>query len=303
MTTVDVDGNIATDSAIVNVAKVTIITHPSNPSKKEEVNFGVEVIGFTPSKYTWDFGDGSIGFGQSVTHKYSSSKKYYGKLSFEKSDSILEDFVISVSEIFNSDSRKPTSHFSVSPLSGDTSTLFEFDASSSYDSNGKIVTYEWYFGDGNMIITKNPKCNYAFEKEGQWEVKCISLSNDGGFDTSFRTIEVTSGAVPLSNIQLSSQEGMLFFNGKLDEVKAEISSTEDSLAIIEAKPCDLEISVNINTDTLQSEDSVAIEIIVSDSLDNYDEDEVDIQLLSDIPGYEIVSYSAVSYTHLTLPTN
>ena len=46
---------------------------------------------------------------------------------------------------------------------------------------------------------------------------------------------------------------------------------------------------------MKSEDaksSESLEITITDSLGNYDDEEVNIQLISDIPGYEIASYSA-----------
>lgn len=295
LTAMDDMGNIATATTIVTIAEITITIHPNNPVVGEQINFGVEVIGFTPTKYSWKFEDGSRGSGQSVTHIYTESRTYYGSISID--DDISSSFAISVDEGSEIDNNKPVSHFLASSYSGDTSTLFEFDASTSYDQDGKIVLYEWYFGDGKMIITRNPKCVYAFDNPGNWKVKCITIDNDGDFGSSYRTIEVSSGEQSSSASLLSDQDGLIVFKGVLGNARTTVKSNEES--IIETRQlCNLDISVNMDSKSSESEESIIIEVVVSDLSGKYNAESVDIQLISNIPGYETVNFDAKFYQNL-----
>jgi PKD repeat protein len=54
-----------------------------------------------------------------------------------------------------------------------------FDASSSYDLDGYIVSYTWDFGDGNVITVYDPIVTHHYSAAGTYEVTLTVVDNDG----------------------------------------------------------------------------------------------------------------------------
>jgi PKD repeat protein len=57
----------------------------------------------------------------------------------------------------------PIAAFTCNPWSGNAPLSVSFNASSSYDSDGSIVSYEWNFGDGNSTVGISP--SHTFSRE------------------------------------------------------------------------------------------------------------------------------------------
>jgi PKD repeat protein len=97
------------------------------------------------SNYRWDFDDGRVATGKTVTHQFSTSDLFNVRLTVTDSGGATatdERFVdVAVSQ-------PPQAQFTISPSSGTISTDFDFDASNSIDPDGNITTYLWSFGDG-----------------------------------------------------------------------------------------------------------------------------------------------------------
>ncbi|MDI6708628.1 MAG: PKD domain-containing protein, partial [Candidatus Thermoplasmatota archaeon] len=93
--------------------------------------------------YTWDFGDGSTGRGMNVTHTYTATGNYTVTLTVtdDYGATAIDTCVVTVLN------RVPVAE------AGPNQTVYkntfvEFNASASYDPDGTIVKYLWYFGDG-----------------------------------------------------------------------------------------------------------------------------------------------------------
>jgi len=297
----DENGNVFTDSTIVVVGKLSVVIHPSNPMINEEVLLGVEVLGFIPTSYNWFFGDGTTGSGQFTTHAYNESKTYYGKIVVSSYNvDIYTYFVVNVGSSAQQNT-KPVPIFTVSPTEGSLSTLFEFDASDSYCTNGKIVSYEWYFGDGSILITTNPKCSYIYEKSGEWTVTCVVGNSLGEYDYITKTVEVTaeggSRILPLAGDSIPSsktstavprdQEGLIFFAGDIKD-----NVEEDTGAADEGTHCDLGISVSDTPGQPDSGKLVVFHVKITDKLGACNAGYVGIKLNSDISGYDNINYYA-----------
>lgn len=76
--------------------------------------------------------------------------------------------------------RAPTAAFTYNPSSGDTTTSFSFDGSSSSDRDGDPLTYRWDFGDGSAATGVNP--SHTFASAGNYTVTLIV--NDGHVDSA-----------------------------------------------------------------------------------------------------------------------
>ena len=86
----------------------------------------------------------------------------------------------------------PIAGFSVSP-GEDGSYSVLFDASSSQDSDGSIVSYQWIFGDGfsGSGMTKM----HTYPAYSEYEVTLMVFDNEGGAGSATKTIEVSNGGV------------------------------------------------------------------------------------------------------------
>ena len=86
----------------------------------------------------------------------------------------------------------PLASFSVSS-SEDSPYSVLFDGSSSQDSDGSIVSYQWVFGDGfsGSGVTKT----HTYAARGQYEVTLMVFDNEGDAGSTTKMIDVSDGNV------------------------------------------------------------------------------------------------------------
>ena len=70
----------------------------------------------------------------------------------------------------------PIARFNVSPNEGDTQTMFRFDGGPSTDPDGRIVSWEWFFGDGGR--QKGKIAEHRFRSAGPQNVRLVVTDND-----------------------------------------------------------------------------------------------------------------------------
>ncbi len=160
--------------SVINKKPVAEFTYsPSNPKINQVVYFDASQS-YDPegkiAKYRWDFGDGSIGYGEFVAHKYTNFGIYPVKLTvwdeMNASSSITENITISGVK----------ANFSYIPSYVLINTPINFtDKSESYP--GSIVKWDWDFGDGATSNVKNPVHEYS--KEGVYFVT-LKVTNQYG---------------------------------------------------------------------------------------------------------------------------
>ncbi|MDH5714377.1 MAG: PKD domain-containing protein [Candidatus Aminicenantes bacterium] len=85
----------------------------------------------------------------------------------------------------------PVASFNVTPSTGYAQyTLFIFDASDSYDSDGEISEYSWDFGDGEKEEGKI--VNHMYQEEGNPEVVLTVSDNVGAIGSTSQQLYVAS---------------------------------------------------------------------------------------------------------------
>ncbi len=82
----------------------------------------------------------------------------------------------------------PTASFTYSPENPVASEEITFDASSSSDPDGQIVSYEWDFGDGKT--TEGMQVNHAYQEAGNYTVILTVTDNDGLKDSLSKILHV-----------------------------------------------------------------------------------------------------------------
>lgn len=148
--------------------------------------------------YSWNFGDGSTATGQAVTHQYTQKAEgngvYTVTLNVEYMDlKSGERFDYEESTQVVIENELTAASFIANPSSGDVPLLVEFDATSSFDPDGEIVSYEWDFdGDGRYDDGEGEVVEYTFTQEGNYEVSLRVTDNNGESATTSETIEAGS---------------------------------------------------------------------------------------------------------------
>jgi len=90
----------------------------------------------------------------------------------------------------------PVASFSVFPNSGSAPLVVSFDASSSSDTSGIIVAYQWEFGDGTTGSGKVK--THTYELPGEYTARLTVTDDDGAKDLTIQTIQVDQAAITAS---------------------------------------------------------------------------------------------------------
>lgn len=97
----------------------------------------------------------------------------------------------------------PVAAFTFSPQGGEAPLTVSFDASPSYDPDGRITEYRWDFGDGTL--EEGIAVQHRFWEEGTYKV-ILTVFDDSGFSGRTAT-EVTVGVSwPLDVLEWGIQE-------------------------------------------------------------------------------------------------
>jgi len=150
-------------------------------------SFGAFVSGTNVASYNWNFGNGSTGNGQTVSHNYASPGTYYYNL--------VTTGVNGCTSTFNGTvviERTPVAGFLSS--NGCTDQPLDF-----YDnSTGSVVNYDWNFGNGTSNVA-NP--TNVFTQPGTYPVVLTVSTGQGCSDSHVQnvTINQTPDATWISN--------------------------------------------------------------------------------------------------------
>ncbi|AKB58388.1 glutaminyl-peptide cyclotransferase [Methanosarcina barkeri] len=152
----------------------------------------------TPTKWKWDFGDGSKSFLQNPTHKYSKAGKYTVTLKVTNAagiDTATKSKYIIVTA-------KPAAVFYASPKSGTAPLSVKFTDK----STGKPTKWKWSFGDGKTSTEKNP--THKYYKIGKYTVK-LTVTNEAGSNTATKSkyITVKTSQAPVAVFYASPKSG------------------------------------------------------------------------------------------------
>jgi tetratricopeptide (TPR) repeat protein len=173
----DHDAKNTTISIIkINAPPVAAFTFsPSGPSAGDSISFDASQSKDPDGKitdYEWIFGDGDSGNGIYVLHNYSIGGNYLVELKI-KDDSNATDIRESLVKV----NRPAIASISYYPTSPRMEEKVTFDASQSADPDGKIVDYEWKFGDG--YSANGDKVKHTYLEVGNFTVTLILTDNKG----------------------------------------------------------------------------------------------------------------------------
>ncbi|MCF8344105.1 MAG: hypothetical protein K9H13_05645, partial [Bacteroidales bacterium] len=150
----------------------------------------------------WDFdGDGSWDTGwdydKTENHQYSAEGTYTAKMEVKDTEGLTDQTTQTVT-VSGGSNTPPTAIFSVSPSSGSTSTIFEFDGSDSYDNEDPTsqLQVRWDF-DGNGTWDTgwdyDKTENHQYSTEGTYTAKMEVKDTEGLTDYATQTVTVDNG--------------------------------------------------------------------------------------------------------------
>ncbi|MEM9935524.1 MAG: PKD domain-containing protein, partial [Bacteroidota bacterium] len=140
----------------------------------------------TLTSYSWNFGDGNMGTGPTISHTFTEAGTFI--VTLEVTDdgncSVTDTSIITVKEPLIS----PQISCAADPTNGNSPLAVNFSANAT-DQDGFIVSYEWDFGDGTISTEQNPTHIYA---TGTYQASVIAIDNDGLRDTCTQLISATA---------------------------------------------------------------------------------------------------------------
>jgi PKD repeat protein len=80
------------------------------------------------------------------------------------------------------------------PYNGTNEYAIQFNGSGSYDPDGAIVMYDWYFGDGGKGMGVNP--THKYKNSGVYNVTLLVADNDGLTNRDVTTVFISRGTPP-----------------------------------------------------------------------------------------------------------
>ncbi len=131
---------------------------------------------FTPLSVNWDFGDGSTGNSNTLTHVYPTCGFYLVTMNifYTNGDSCsYSDYVYACDSLNNI----PACQAAFYAYIDSNSNGFQFVDYSSYNP----VSWYWDFGDGTTSTLQNP--SHAYNSQGSWNV-CLSTTDANGCSSS-----------------------------------------------------------------------------------------------------------------------
>ena len=209
-----------TVTVTVNAPPVPVIAGPDRPIAVGEIA-QLDAGGSSDAdgailNWSWDFGDGAKGEGQTAQYAWTAAGVYPVALtvtddSATGSATASTSFDVTVSAAPVADAG-PDQVVAVSEVA--------FDGGGSHDPDGGITAYDWSFGDGGTASGQSVR--HAYARPGQYEV-ALSVRDDSGapLNVARDTTIITVNAAPIADagpdlIAAPGQEVVLDGSGSVD---------------------------------------------------------------------------------------
>ncbi|MFA5175792.1 MAG: PKD domain-containing protein [Candidatus Nanoarchaeia archaeon] len=182
-----------------NLAPISNFTYNLlNPIEDEEIIFNSSLsydLDGQIVEWNWNFGDGitlSYNFEAPwIGHIYYWPGTYNATLTVTDDDGAQDTKLVQIVVAENTNQTnltEPVADFNFTPINPNEGQSILFNASSSHDSDGTIVSYAWNFGDGNIGSGVNP--NHIYTQTGIYNIVLTVTDNDGLQDSYTRAISI-----------------------------------------------------------------------------------------------------------------
>lgn len=158
----------------------------------------------TITAYSWDFGDGTTGQGVAPSHVYRTRGEYKVTLTVTDNNGLT-----GTASSFIAVSDPPQARFLMNPEIGVAPLQVHFDASASYDPDGRILSYSWDFGDN--VSARGLTQDHVYAEAGDYTITLEVVDNYGISALAVRTLQVLRVYPPL-NVSYAFQENRNLFS-------------------------------------------------------------------------------------------
>jgi PKD repeat protein len=185
----------ATAKDLVNAAPGDTVKLDASPSRDPD--------GGVITDYLWSFPDGAQKRQQVVAHVFNKPETYDVVLRVTDDEGVANSTAETIQKV-------KINHAPVAKLIAEdttvalntTQSVARFDGSKSYDPDGRIVAYEWDFGDGKKAFDIKPE--HAYEKPGKYAVKLTVVDDSGARNNKgSATVIITANAAPEAKIKVT----------------------------------------------------------------------------------------------------
>ncbi len=150
--------------------------------------------------YSWRFGDGGTGSGQTATHSFSTAGTYAVTLTvgdqYNRTASTTQTIDVAGGTV-------PAASFLTSPSTPLVGDLVNFNASASVAGSGRTIrSYAWDFGDGTQKTTSGPITTHDFLKAGVYAVTLVVTDDAGRQGVTTNSVTITTDA-PVADFTFS----------------------------------------------------------------------------------------------------
>jgi PKD repeat protein len=135
--------------------------------------------------YSWDFGDGNTGSGETPTHTYNSDGNYTATLTV--TDDAGDTASATTTASIGAGNLPPVADPN-DPYNGMAGVPVAFDGGASSDPDGTIVAYNWDFGDGKTGSGATPSHSYI--AAGTFNVTLEVMDDSGAVDSAMTTATI-----------------------------------------------------------------------------------------------------------------
>jgi PKD repeat protein len=150
-------------------------------------------------RHEWSFGDGSTGTGEHISHVYSAAGSYTVSLTVTDNSGLTAKTTLLIQIKEPAPQQEPPTAIISDPGSKlMVGQAIHFSGSSSNDSDGVIVSYDWNFGDGNTGTGEN--VSYVYSTAGSYTVSLTVTDNSNLMATATLLIQINE-PVEASNLE------------------------------------------------------------------------------------------------------
>ena len=172
---------------------------PASPTIGEWVRFdgtGSTDSDGSISSHQWSFGDGTVSVsGPVVYHQFTGAGTYVVSLIVTDDDGATDTAVQSIG--VGTVLQPPVALFTFAPVTPVVGQSVFFNASTSYDPDGAIVSYAWDLDGNGVDDAFAPTMNATYNSPGVAMVRLTVIDNDGLSSTSTQAVVVTAtGGTP-----------------------------------------------------------------------------------------------------------
>ena len=177
--------NIGPDGNTVYASKSELIAPVANFTADLTVKF-TDTSTNSPTRWEWNFGDGSTSTEQNPVHVFSGEGTYHVTLVATNAggSSDVRSMDITVNRVLT----PPVANFTADKTEGTTPLTVKFTDTSTNSPTG----WEWNFGDGSTSTEQNPE--HTFSGEGTYTVTLVATNGDGS--SNEKSMVITVNRVP-----------------------------------------------------------------------------------------------------------